>query len=182
MTTANKITIVRILMVPVFMIVMLINFPYSEFVGLIIFAVASATDAVDGYIARRYNQVTDLGKFLDPLADKLLVTAAILIFVGWGQMRSWVAMIIIAREFAVMGLRLVAVSKGIVIAAGRSGKVKTFVSIVAICVMLTPLADVVVIPDFMTINGIAVAAILVTTVWSGIDYFWAHRSVFSWNS
>lgn len=177
MTTANKITLIRILMVPVFMAVMLNDFPYSNIVGLVIFAVASFSDAIDGYIARHYNQVTDFGKFLDPLADKLLVTSAILIFVGWGQVRSWVAMIIIAREFAVTGLRLVAVSNGKVIAAGLSGKIKTFVSVVAICIMLTPAASVEVIPGFLTVNGIAVAAILITTVLSGIDYFWKNRDV-----
>lgn len=177
MTTASKVTIARIILIPIFMVVLLLDYQYSNIVALVIFAVASVTDAVDGYIARHYNQVTDLGKFLDPLADKLLVTAAILVFVSRGQMSSWVAMIIISREFAVTGLRLIAVTKGRVIAAAMSGKIKTCVSIIAICIMLTGLADVVVIPDVLTINGIAVAAILITTVISGVEYFWRNVDV-----
>ena len=182
MTTANKITFIRILCVPIFMAILLIDFPYSNFVALALFAAASLTDAVDGYIARHYNQITDLGKFLDPLADKLLVTAAILVLVEWGQVTSWVAMIIITREFAVTGLRLVAVSSGRVIAAAKSGKVKTFVSIVAICIMLTPLHSTVIIEDFLTVNGVAVAAILVTTLYSGVEYFWKNRDVLRWKT
>lgn len=182
MTTANKITFIRILCVPIFMAILLIDFPGSNYVALALFAVASLTDAVDGYIARHHNQITDLGKFLDPLADKLLVTAAILVLVEWGQITSWIAMIIITREFAVTGLRLVAVTSGRVIAAAKSGKVKTFVSIVAICIMLTPLHEVVVIEDFLTVNGIAVAAILVTTIYSGVEYFWKNRDVLRWKT
>jgi CDP-diacylglycerol--glycerol-3-phosphate 3-phosphatidyltransferase len=169
--TANKFTLVRIIMVPVFMLVLLSDLPYSNWVALAIFAVASATDAVDGYIARSRKQETDFGRFLDPLADKLLVTAAILIFTGWGQIRSWAAMIIIAREFAVTGLRLIAVTNGRVIAAAFSGKIKTVTSIVAICIMITPLASIEVIPGVITVNGVAVGCMLVTTVWSGAEYF-----------
>ena len=105
MTTASKITLARVAMIPVFMIVLLLGHNWA---ALIIFAIASLTDFVDGYIARHYNQVSDFGKFLDPLADKLLVTAAMLIFVQWGRMPAWAVMIVLAREFAVSGLRMVA--------------------------------------------------------------------------
>ena len=172
MTAANKITLVRIAMIPVFVVTVLSNFKYSDLLALIIFALASLTDGVDGYVARRYNQVTKFGKFIDPLADKLLITAAILIFVERGQMPSWVAILIIAREFAVTSLRLVAVGGGIVIGAGLSGKIKTFVSIIAICIMLTPISAIEIIPGVLTVNTVVVAATLIVTAWSGIDYFY----------
>ena len=170
MNTANKITIVRVLLIPVFMIVMLLDLRYSNVLAFVIFALASVTDGIDGYIARKYNQITSFGKFMDPLADKLLVTSAMLIFIQWEQMSSWAAMIIIAREFAVTGLRLVAATEGDVIAAGISGKAKTVVSILAILLMLTPLHSRIVIGG-ITVDNIAVFLMVITTVWSGIDYF-----------
>lgn len=171
MTTANKLTILRMILIPVFMVLMLIDTAWSDVLALAIFIVASITDSIDGYIARKYNQITDFGKFMDPLADKLLVTAAILIFVSWNQMPSWAAMIILTREFAVTGLRLVAASNGVVIAAAKSGKIKTFSSIVAICVMLTPLNEISLGFGGFTINDICILIMLVTTVWSGTEYF-----------
>lgn len=177
MTTANKITLIRIALIPIFVIVMLANFPYSTVVALAIFVIASATDGVDGYIARKYNQVTNFGKFIDPLADKLLVMAAILILVERGQMPSWCAMIILTREFAVTGLRLVAVGEGIVIAAGISGKIKTVVSILSICFMLTQWHDVALIGEHFTVDVLAVILMVVTTVWSGVEYFVKNRKL-----
>ena len=177
MTTANKITIVRMILVPVFIIVLLLNIPYGQTIALVLFILASVTDFIDGYIARKYNKITNFGKFMDPLADKLLVTAAILFFVGNGQMAFWAAMIIIAREFAVTGLRLVAASGGLVIAAGWSGKIKTASSLVAICIMFTPLKDVVLISDQLTVNGLCVAVMVITTVWSGVEYFMKNAKV-----
>lgn len=177
MTTANKITLGRIAMVPIFIIAVYLKWEYSNFLALGIFILASLTDGVDGYIARKYDQITNFGKFIDPIADKLLVTSAIIIFVERGQIPSWVAIIIIAREFLVSALRLIAVEGGMVIAAAISGKIKTCVSIVAICIMLTPLCDIVVIKDFLNINGIAVALMLLTTVWSGAEYFIKNRKV-----
>ncbi len=171
MTAANKVTILRVALIPVFVILLLAQFKYSNILALFIFALASATDGVDGYLARKMNQVTTFGKFMDPLADKLLVTSAILVFVEWGQMPSWAAFIIIAREFAVTALRLVAVDNGIVIAAGTSGKIKTVSSMIAICLMLTGLHSLAIIPGLLTIDDIAVTVMLVTTVWSGIMYF-----------
>lgn len=170
MNTPNKITLVRVVMIPIFMVVMFSSFAYSKVLAFVIFVLASATDGIDGYIARKHNQVTSLGKFLDPLADKLLVTSALLIFVQWGQMSAWAAMIVIAREFAVTGLRLVAATEGEVIAAGMSGKIKTVVSIMGICLMLTPLHSYVLMSG-VTVDNLAVLFILITTVWSGIDYF-----------
>ena len=171
MTTANKITIVRILLIPVFMAAMLIESRYSSIAAFIIFILASLTDGIDGYIARKYNQITSFGKFMDPLADKLLVTSAILIFVQWGQMSAWAAMLIITREFAVTGMRLVAAVEGNVIAAGMSGKIKTVTSIVGICFMLTPLHAAEIIPGLLTVDSLAVFLIVITTVWSGAEYF-----------
>ena len=133
MTTASKITLVRVAMIPIFMALLLLGY---RWIALAVFILASVTDFVDGYVARHYNQVSDFGKFLDPLADKLLVTACMLIFVEWGRMPAWAVMIVLTREFAVTGLRLVAVGNGRVIAAGWSGKVKTFSTMVGLCLMM----------------------------------------------
>ena len=178
MTTASKITMVRIFMIPFFMAAALLNFKGHEYVALIIFIVASITDSLDGYVARHYNQVSTFGKFIDPLADKLLVFAALLIFVERGQMASWACMIVIAREFAVTGLRLVAMEDGVVIAAGTSGKVKTALSIVCSCVMLLP-HDFTANPWWYTVDWINVIIILLVTVYSGVDYFIANKTVFN---
>ena len=121
MTTASKITLIRVLMIPVFMVILLTG---HNIVALIVFVVASCTDFVDGYIARHYNQVSNFGKFLDPLADKLLVISCMVIFIQWGRMPAWAVMIVLTREFAVTGLRLVAVESGRVIAAAWLGKLR----------------------------------------------------------
>jgi len=160
MTTASKITLLRVAMIPVFMVVLLMGFNWA---ALIIFAVASLTDFVDGYIARHYNQTSDFGKFLDPLADKLLVTAAMLIFVQWGRMPAWSVMIVIAREFAVSGLRMVAATTGKVLAAGWSGKIKTFSTMVGLCVMM--------VFSVVWLDWAIIIIIVGTTLYSGIEYF-----------
>jgi len=170
MTTANKITMLRVLMIPLFMIAVLMREDYAQIVALIIFILASVTDSIDGYVARKYNQSTNFGKFMDPLADKLLVTAAILVFVERGQMPSWAAMIIIAREFAVTGLRLVAAAEGFVIAAAISGKIKTAVSIVVICIMLTPFHGIPIL-GAVTVDVVCYILIIIVTIWSGVEYF-----------
>ena len=163
MTTANKLTIVRMVMIPVFVLVMMFPFTGSGWVALAIFIVASLTDFVDGYIARHYNQVSDFGKFLDPLADKLLVTAAMLVFVQWGRMPAWAVMIVLTREFAVSGLRMVAASGGKVLAAGWSGKIKTASTMVGLCFMMVfPL---------VWLDWTVTAVIVITTLYSGIEYF-----------
>lgn len=176
MNTANKITIARVALIPVFVVLMLAKFRFSTLIALLIFIIASISDSVDGYVARKYNQVTTFGKFMDPLADKLLVTSALIIFVELGQVPSWAAFIIIAREFAVTALRLVAVDTGIVVSAGFSGKVKTFVSMVALCVMMTPLHTVVLVPgwSWFTVDTLGVILMVATTVWSGCMYFFRH--------
>lgn len=170
MTTASKITMLRIALIPVYFIVMLLDFTGNTWVALAIFIIASVTDSIDGHIARKYNQISDFGKFIDPLADKLLVIAAILIFVQRGQMASWAAMVIITREFAVTGLRLIAVENGVVIAAARSGKIKTVVSLVGLCLMMTPWHDASIIGGF-DLDWLIVVLMLITTVWSGVEYF-----------
>ena len=124
---------------------------------------------MDGYIARHYNQITDFGKFMDPLADKCLVTAAMLWFVEVGQMPAWALLIVIVREFGVSGLRMVAADKGRVIAAGWSGKVKTAATMVCIILMLLPLPEIV--------NQIGTAVIVLTTIYSGVEYFMKNADV-----
>ncbi len=160
MTTASKITLARVALIPVFMVLLLLGF---NFLALVVFAVASLTDFVDGYIARNYNQTSDFGKFLDPLADKLLVTSAMLIFIQQGRMPAWVVMVVLAREFAVSGLRMVAATSGQVLAAGWSGKVKTFATMVGLCVMM--------VLSFPWLDMAVTLVILVTTLYSGAEYF-----------
>ena len=138
MTTATKITLFRVVMIPVFLVCMYLSeiWSWMQIVSCVVFAVASLSDILDGQIARRCNQVTDLGKFLDPLADKVLVIAAMAMFCEWGIYPAWALMIVLAREFAVTGLRLIAAGKGRVIAAGWSGKVKTAVTMTGLSFML----------------------------------------------
>ena len=138
--------------------------------ALIVFIVASCTDFVDGYIARHYNQVSNFGKFLDPLADKLLVISCMLIFVQWGRMAAWAVMIVLAREFAVTGLRLVAVESGRVIAAAMSGKVKTFSTMVGLCVMI-------VLTQWAWLDWAITLVIVAVTLISGVEYFVKNRDV-----
>ncbi|MBQ9268412.1 MAG: CDP-diacylglycerol--glycerol-3-phosphate 3-phosphatidyltransferase [Oscillospiraceae bacterium] len=167
MTTASKITLVRVLMIPVFMALLLLGYNIP---ALIVFIVASCTDFVDGYIARHYNQVSNFGKFLDPLADKLLVISCMLIFVQWGRMAAWAVMIVLAREFAVTGLRLVAVENGRVIAAAMSGKVKTFSTMVGLCVMI-------VLTQWAWLDWAITLVIVAVTLISGVEYFVKNRDV-----
>ena len=167
MTLASKITLIRVAFIPAFMVLMYLSGGVPGlwmWLALGVFIIASLTDYVDGQIARRCNQVSDFGKFLDPLADKLLTIAAMVMFCQWGQMPAWALMIVLTREFAVTGLRLVAVGKGKVIAAGWSGKVKTASTMIGLCVLMA----------FPTVGWLATAVnavIVVTTVYSGVEYF-----------
>ena len=172
MNTANKLTLARVVMIPLFLLVLYLQVPGANYWALAIFIVASLTDTLDGYIARHYNQTTDFGKFMDPLADKCLVTAAMLWFVEIGHMPGWALLIVILREFAVSGLRMVAADKGRVIAAGWSGKVKTASTMVCICLMLL-------LPRFVELSAICVAVIVLTTIWSGVEYFMKNLDVLS---
>ncbi len=141
MNTANKLTILRILLVPVFMAFLMMEGALWQIVALIVFIIASITDAADGYIARNFNQITNFGKFMDPLADKMLTTAAFIIFLYIGRMSPWAFLLIMIREFMVAGIRLLAVEKGKVIAASMSGKIKTvsqMVAIIAAIILLNP--------------------------------------------
>ena len=172
MTTANKLTLLRVFLIPVFLVIAYLDFPGHRYVALGVFIVASLTDLLDGYIARHYNQISDFGKFADPLADKCLVMAALCWFVETGEMFGWILAIVLLREFAVSGMRLVAVEKGRVIAAGWSGKVKTASTMVCICLM-TFFG-----PEPRWLNLVCQAIILVTTVYSGVEYFVKNWDVF----
>lgn len=172
-TTANKITVLRIILVPVFMVLLYLGQTYW---ALAVYIVACVSDFVDGKIARKYNQITDFGKFMDPLADKMLVLAAMCYFVEDGLIPGWVVAVVLLREFGVSGLRLLAVEQGIVIAAAWSGKIKTGVTMVALGVLI--LAGQ---PWFPAPDVIAVVCwllILITTLYSGIEYFAKNIGVF----
>ena len=167
MTLASKITLVRVAMIPAFMVTMYLSGGAAGtwmWVSLAIFIIASLTDYVDGQIARKCNQVSDFGKFLDPLADKLLVISAMAMYTEWGVFPAWALMIVLAREFGVTGLRLVAAGKGTVIAAGMSGKIKTFSTMIGLCVMMA-------FPGYEVLNWVVMAIIIVTTLYSGAEYF-----------
>ncbi|KNF08881.1 CDP-diacylglycerol--glycerol-3-phosphate 3-phosphatidyltransferase PgsA [Gottschalkia purinilytica] len=176
MNLANKLTIGRIFLIPIFMFFLLVNIPYGDYIAVGIFILAATTDSLDGYIARSRNQVTKFGKFMDPLADKLLVSAALISLVEMNKLSSWVVVVIIAREFAITGLRVIAASEGITIAASWWGKFKTITQIVAIVSLLLDNFP------FSMINfpfdKIAIALALIFTIVSGVDYIYKNKEVF----
>ncbi|MEM1503381.1 CDP-diacylglycerol--glycerol-3-phosphate 3-phosphatidyltransferase [Domibacillus sp. 8LH] len=188
MNLPNKITISRILMIPFFILIMSVDFgwgtirvlgtnmPVEHFVGALLFIIASTTDWVDGYIARKYNLVTNFGKFLDPLADKLLVSSALIMLVELQLAPAWIVIAIICREFAVTGLRLILAETGEVVAANMLGKIKTWTQIVAIAVLLLHNAP------FESMGfpfgDIMLWVALFFTLWSGWDYFKLNKDVF----
>ncbi|WP_026585464.1 CDP-diacylglycerol--glycerol-3-phosphate 3-phosphatidyltransferase [Bacillus sp. J33] len=188
MNLPNKITVSRIMLIPIFLLVMLVPFswgevallgtilPVTHLVGALIFIVASVTDWVDGYYARKYNLVTNLGKFLDPLADKLLVSAALIVLVELGLAPSWIVIIIISREFAVTGLRLVLAGEGEVVAANQLGKIKTWAQIVAISALL--LHNIIFEMAGIPFDIIALWVAMFFTIWSGWDYFAKNKQAF----
>ena len=169
MTTANKLTLCRVVMIPIFLVLLYVDFTGHLWAALAVFILASVTDFIDGYVARHYHQITDFGKFMDPLADKLLLMSAMAWFVEVAWMPAWAFFVVIARELAVTGLRLVAVEQGRVIAAAKSGKVKTACTMVGIILML-------IFPN-ATLRLVCVAVILVTTIYSGIEYFVKNKDV-----
>jgi CDP-diacylglycerol--glycerol-3-phosphate 3-phosphatidyltransferase len=179
MNLANKLTLLRIVLVPVFLIFISFNTPIALAISTLIFIVAAITDQLDGYIARRRNQVTRFGKFMDPLADKLLVTSALVALVQYNIIPTWIAMIIIGREFAVTGLRSIAAAEGIVIAASWWGKIKTVTQMVTIIAYLITLFF-----ESAFIENIAYISLIVatiTTLISGIDYFIKNKNAISTN-
>lgn len=191
MNLPNKLTLMRILLTPVFMAVLYWSFPGADYAALAIFIIASLTDLLDGKIARKYHLVTDFGKFADPLADKILVTAAMLWFVEVGRMPAWALLVVLLREFAVSGLRMIASDKGRVIAAGWSGKVKTASTMVCIIVMLLlgpAMAEAGAsmllssqypqpMPPILWIDPVCVWVIVLTTLYSGVEYFVKNKDV-----
>ncbi|MCM3637811.1 CDP-diacylglycerol--glycerol-3-phosphate 3-phosphatidyltransferase [Sporosarcina luteola] len=187
MNLPNKITVSRIVLIPIFIIFMVVDFGLGSFaiggtilsveqlIGALLFIIAAATDWFDGHLARKHNLVTNMGKFLDPLADKLLVSAALIILVELGSAASWIVIIIISREFAVTGLRLILAGGGEVVAANQLGKIKTATQLVAIASLL--LNNI----FFEAINfpfgSIMLYIALFFTIWSGADYFYKNRRV-----
>ena len=185
MNTPNKLTILRIIMTPIFMATLLIAFPHNTIVALAIFAAASITDAIDGNMARKYNLITDFGKFLDPLADKMLTTAAFLCFIqlGWGVGITWITFIVLVREFFITSLRLVSLGSGKVVAANIWGKLKTISQMVSIITVmafeyfidvfsfLAPFAG-----AMRIIYNILLWISAILAVISGVIYFWDNRS------
>ena len=167
MTLASKITLIRVALIPIYMVLMYMSGGEAGLwmlVALGIFILASVTDYIDGYIARKHGQISDFGKFLDPLADKLLTIAAMTMFCQWGMFPAWALMIVLTREFAVTGLRLIAVGNGTVIAAGWSGKIKTASTMIGLCVWMA-------FPAVPWIGIAVVTVITATTVYSGVEYF-----------
>ncbi|MFP4973841.1 CDP-diacylglycerol--glycerol-3-phosphate 3-phosphatidyltransferase [Paenibacillus sp. CN-4] len=183
MNLPNRITLARICLIPIMMFFLLVNlsiYPeplhwgsfqlsFNHLIAAVIFLLAASTDGIDGYIARKYNLVTNLGKLLDPLADKLLVSAVLISLVELGRCDSWIAIVIISREFAVTGLRQIALLEGKVVAASKWGKVKTIIQIVAISLLLLnnfPFQFV-----GIPFDDIAIWLAAIITIISGVDYF-----------
>jgi CDP-diacylglycerol--glycerol-3-phosphate 3-phosphatidyltransferase len=169
MNLPNKLTMFRVILVPVFLIFLLYDLPCCEIISLVVFVVASLTDLIDGKIARKHNLVTNFGKFADPLADKLLVSAALIAFCSMGELNPWFCFIIIAREFIVTGLRIVAISSGTVIAAGMSGKIKTVLQMIGLSLMLFDRIYTFAVGG-VKLSFIVMAAAVVMTVYSGAEY------------
>ncbi|WP_315067450.1 CDP-diacylglycerol--glycerol-3-phosphate 3-phosphatidyltransferase [uncultured Clostridium sp.] len=193
MNLANKLTLIRIVLVPIFLIFIAVkDIPYGSFIATFIFILASLTDKLDGYIARSRNQITNFGKFMDPLADKLLVTAALISLVEVHVVPSWAAVVIIAREFAVSGLRSIAAAQGRVIAASWWGKIKTVIQIIAIILLLLKInihdakllkiftIDNHYLKEFFAVvpTGALMLAVIVTLL-SGYDYFKKNKEAVS---
>ena len=168
MTVANRITLFRVALVPVFIWVALTGHPYVAFS---VFLFAALTDILDGFLARKLKQVSNFGAFIDPLADKLMVMAALLVLIAEGTVGALPVIIVLTREFIVTSLRLVAVEQGKIIPAGYAGKIKIIVQTAAIAYLIAPVARA------WGADGIAVWVMAAVTVWSGVDYVWRHRDV-----
>ena len=173
MNIANKITIFRVFLVPVFMVVLYSNLEYSTYIAAIIFTIASLTDTLDGYLARSRNLVTNFGKFAEPLADKILVAAALISLVGMNRIPAWVVVVIIAREFTITGFRVIAASEGVTIAASPLGKLKTISQLTAIILLLINNFPFRVLNIPMDIIMLYIS--LFFTVVSGVDYLYRNK-------
>lgn len=174
MNVPNKITILRICMIPFFLFFMLSpSIPYSKYIAAVIFIVAALSDAVDGHIARKYSLITNFGKFMDPLADKLLVCSALICFVELKRVPAWIIIIIISREFIISGFRLVASDNGVVIAASYWGKFKTTAQMIMSVLLIVNFDGII----FNTIENIFIYLALILTIVSLIDYLWKNRKV-----
>ena len=174
MNLPNKLTILRIIFIPFFLVTLYVDaIPGGKWIALGLFIIAAATDALDGYIARKYNLVTNFGKFMDPLADKLLVSSAMIALIELNKISAIVVIVIIAREFIISGFRLVASDSGVVIAAGNLGKIKTVVQMVMVCVLIADFGGYVV----YIIEQVLIYSALILTVVSLIDYFIRNKDV-----
>ena len=179
MNLPNKLTIARMCMVPLFMIALMMNTPASRLIATVIFALASLTDMLDGKIARKYNMVTNFGKLMDPLADKVLTAAAMICLVELGDLAAWIAVVIIFREYLITGLRSVAASENIVVAANNWGKVKTVCQMIALMLLMVK-------PQIIDLCGINIGLWLMyvavaLTIYSGLDYVLKLNKQITWN-
>ena len=179
MNLPNKLTIARMCMVPLFMIALMMNTPASRLIATVIFALASLTDMLDGQIARKYNMVTNFGKLMDPLADKVLTAAAMICLVELGDLAAWIAVVIIFREYLITGLRSVAASENIVVAANILGKVKTVCQMIALMLLMVK-------PQIIDLCGINIGLWLMyvavaLTIYSGLDYVLKLNKQITWN-
>ncbi len=175
MNLPNKLTVLRVIMVPFFVVFMLTDLggAANKYIALALFCIASFTDFLDGYLARRDNLVTNFGKFMDPLADKLLVCSALICLSSLGKLATWIVLVIIAREFIISGFRLVASDNGIVIAASYWGKFKTVSHMTMIIMLILDFQN----PIYQFVTGVVVGVGLVLTVVSLVDYVWKNKQV-----
>ncbi len=177
MNLANRLTLARIFLVPLFLLVLSIKVAYGEYIAAGVFILAASTDGLDGYIARKRNQVTKLGKFMDPLADKLLISAALISLVELGKVSAWVAFVIIGREFAVTGLRAIVAADGVVISASWLGKIKTVSQIIAIVFLFIHDFPFNLLKPGFSVGKAAMGVAVFFTIWSGLDYFRRARHI-----
>lgn len=179
MNVPNQLTIARICSIPIFVFFMLTNYvSYSKYIAVVIFILASLTDLLDGKIARRYNLVTNFGKFMDPLADKLLVCSALICFVDLKLIPSWIIIIIISREFIISGFRLIAADNGVVIAAGYWGKLKTVCQMIMSILLIIHIEH----PIYQIIEQMFIFLSLILTVVSLVDYLYKNRQILNTNN
>ena len=174
MNLPNKLTVLRVLMIPVFVVLLLCDgIPYNNIIAVVVFALACITDALDGHIARKNNLVSNFGKFMDPLADKLLVCSALLCFIELGRIPAWIAIIIVSREFIISGFRLVASDNGVVIAASKWGKLKTISQMIMSILLIVDFDY----SFFNIVEQIFIYLSLVLTLISLVDYLVKDRGV-----